>query len=115
MVNGLIEVGVAVSGYLLFKGVEKAFIEPIMQGLTVAGFKRFVVPAWKHIDKQLMLPGEMDAFAALGKEWVIRRIIPQEAKDTLSDVVIDQFANYLINEFSMTKHLEKINHGRRTS
>lgn len=109
IVNPLV-IGIgSVASYLAFKGIEKAFIEPLMQSLTTMAFKRFLAPAWDKLDEQVMLPGQLEELAKYGKDWIYQVVIPKEAKQELSSSELDSLAGYLLKEFRMDVHRAKRN------
>lgn len=104
--EGLIIPVIGVTTYLAIKGIEKAIVEPVMEYVTRAAYKKYLTPIWHRLDEQLLFPGELESFFSLGKEWLDRRVIPQEVKESLDAVALEELKDYLLKEFDVTKHLE---------
>lgn len=104
--DGLTALITALMGYLVITTFEKAFVEPIMQGVGQAAFKRFAAPAWERLDELLALPGNLEQFSDNAREWIYKQVIPTEAKQQLNVADVNRFINYIIKDFDVVKHYE---------
>ena len=90
-------------------GIGEAIVKPMAMKFIQNKFKRYLLPAYNELDKQLQLPENLERLIDKGEQWVIDAVLPQTPALVLSQEDKEDLAMMLLEKFSLSKFLEKAN------